>query len=68
MTLTKVSKNNNKLGDKCKYKILPIISTVYSAIYAYLFCNERLEYYHYLLAMLMFFGFYLFKKKNDLHI
>ena len=41
------------------------IFTVYSAFYGYLFFNEQLEYYHYIGTILVFFGVYLVKRKND---
>ena len=41
------------------------IFTVYSAFYGYLFFNEKLEYYHYIGTILVFFGVYLVKRKND---
>ena len=40
------------------------IFTVYSAIYGFLFFNEKLEYYHYLGTTLVFGGVYLVKKKS----
>ena len=41
------------------------IFTVYSAFYGYLFFNEQLEYYHYIGTILVFFGVYLVKRKNE---
>jgi len=40
------------------------IFTVYSAIYGFLFFNEKLEYYHFLGTILVFSGVYLVKKKS----
>ena len=41
------------------------IFTVYAAIYGYILFDEQLENYHYLGTVLVFFGVYLAKKKND---
>ncbi|WP_231909393.1 DMT family transporter [Candidatus Pelagibacter sp. HIMB1321] len=41
------------------------IFTVYAAIYGYILFDEQLESYHYLGTVLVFFGVYLAKKKND---
>jgi drug/metabolite transporter (DMT)-like permease len=41
------------------------IFTVYAAIYGYIFFDEQLESYHYLGTVLVFFGVYLAKKKDD---
>ena len=41
------------------------IFTVYAAIYGYILFNEQLESYHYLGTVLVFFGVYLAKKKDD---
>jgi len=40
------------------------IFTVYAAIYGYFLFDEKLENYHYLGTVLVFFGVYLAKKKN----
>jgi drug/metabolite transporter (DMT)-like permease len=41
------------------------IFTVYAAIYGYILFDEQLESYHYLGTVLVFFGVYLAKKKDD---
>ena len=41
------------------------IFTVYAAIYGYILFDEQLENYHYLGTVLVFFGVYLAKKKDD---
>jgi len=41
------------------------IFTVYAAIYGYILFDEQLENYHYLGTILVFFGVYLAKKKDD---
>ena len=41
------------------------IFTVYAAIYGYIFFDEKLEAYHYIGTLLVFFGVYLSKKKNE---
>jgi drug/metabolite transporter (DMT)-like permease len=41
------------------------IFTVYAAIYGYLLFDEKLEFYHYIGTMLVFFGIYLAKKQNE---
>jgi drug/metabolite transporter (DMT)-like permease len=41
------------------------IFTVYAAIYGYILFDEKLENYHYLGTVLVFFGVYLAKKKDD---
>ena len=40
------------------------IFTIYGAIYGYFLFEEKLEYYHYIGTVLVFFGVYLAKKKN----
>ena len=41
------------------------IFTVYAAIYGFLLFDEKLEFYHYLGTILVFFGVYLARKKNE---
>ena len=41
------------------------IFTVYAAIYGFLLFNEKLEFYHYIGTILVFFGVYLVKKQNE---
>ena len=41
------------------------IFTIYAAIYGFLFFDEKLEFYHYIGTILVFFGVYLAKKKNE---
>jgi drug/metabolite transporter (DMT)-like permease len=41
------------------------VFTVYAAIYGFLFFDEKLEFYHYVGTILVFFGLYLAKKKNE---
>jgi drug/metabolite transporter (DMT)-like permease len=41
------------------------VFTVYAAIYGFLIFDEKLEFYHYLGTILVFFGVYLAKKKNE---
>jgi drug/metabolite transporter (DMT)-like permease len=41
------------------------IFTVYAAIYGFLLFDEKLEFYHYLGTLLVFFGIYLARKKNE---
>ena len=40
------------------------VFTIYGAIYGYFLFEEKLEYYHYIGTVLVFFGVYLAKKKN----
>jgi drug/metabolite transporter (DMT)-like permease len=40
------------------------IFTIYGAIYGYFLFEEKLENYHFVGTMLVFFGIYLAKKKN----
>ena len=41
------------------------IFTVYAAIYGFLLFDEKFEFYHYLGTILVFFGVYLARKKNE---
>ena len=41
------------------------IFTIYAAIYGFLFFDEKLEFYHYIGTILVFFGVYLAKKKDE---
>ena len=41
------------------------IFTIYAAIYGYLFFDEKLETYHYVGTILVFFGVYLAKKNYE---
>ena len=41
------------------------IFTVYAAIYGFLLFDEKLEFYHYIGTILVFFGIYLAKKQNE---
>ena len=41
------------------------IFTVYAAIYGFILFDEKLEFYHYIGTILVFFGVYLAKKQNE---
>ena len=41
------------------------IFTVYAAIYGFILFDEKLEFYHYIGTILVFFGVYLAKKRNE---
>ena len=41
------------------------VFTVYAAIYGFLFFDEKLEFYHYVWTILVFFVLYFAKKKNE---
>ena len=42
------------------------IFTIYAAIYGFIFCDEKLEPYHYAGTLLVFFGVYLAKKNYEI--
>ena len=41
------------------------IFTIYAAIYGFIFFNEKLEFFHYIGTILVFFGVYLAKKNYE---
>ena len=55
---------NKKLGASVTGSVL-YLYTVYGALYGFLFFNEKLEFYHLIGSLMVFFGIYLIKRINE---